>query len=260
MTTPAALAAGVVLFLSRWFKKPDWSGPVALGVAWVVAFLLIVGWPGVIPRERWQWMLPLGVLAAVGAIVIENLANRKHRLWTAVFVAAVMGLMLHPPPVIDYPMAWRFLFGAAMLLGWFLVNRWPNSASNQVLSTGWLVLFSGVSMLGFLAYYPTVSLLAGSIANTMLVMGLIAPRFGVKVDFARIQWPCVAIFLMMLLHAWMYCQGTAPPLSFGLLALAPLTLILPLRFAWLRLTLCVAMVAVAVIMAWRAAPPDWSIL
>jgi len=260
MTTPAALAAGVVLFIARWFKKPDWSAPVALGVAWVTAFVCIAGWPGVIPRDRWQWMLPLGVLAVVGAIVIENLANRKHQPWAAAIVAALMGFMLHLPPVMDHPLAWRFLFGAAILFGWALTNRWPRPASTHVLAIGWFVLFSGVSMLSFIAHFPTLSLLAGSLANTMLVIGLLAPRFGVKADLAHIQWPCVAIFLMAILHAWMYRQGAAPPLSFGLLALVPLTLILPLRFDWLRLTLCAVMTAVAVIMAWRAAPPDWSIL
>jgi len=259
MTTPAALAAGVVVFISRWFKKPDWNVLIALGVAWVTAFALIAGWPGVIPRERWQWMLPLGVLAVVGAIVIENLANRRHQPWAVVVIAAFMGLMLQPPPVIDHPLAWRFLFGAAILLDWGLTNRWPRPASNQVLSIGWFVLFSGVSMLSFLAHFPTLSLLAGSLANVALLM-LLLPRIGMRVEFMRIQWPCVALFIALLLHAWMYRQGAAPPLSFGLLAITPLALILPLRFDWVRLALCAASAGIAVIVAWRAAPPDWSIL
>ncbi len=99
-----------------------WPGAVALGLAFVPAFLAVERWPGLPPNVTWHWIAWLVPVAAVAGIADALIRwPTPLRLLGAATLAAVCGRLLVGDWV-DHAWAWRGVTAAVIAVVAVSVN------------------------------------------------------------------------------------------------------------------------------------------
>src|SRR5512145_2330580 len=103
---PAVAVAGAIMCaawlpLRRAGSKGQgyWGGALAIGLGFVAGFLILTkGWPGMPPKERWQWLLPMAMVATVSGLIAAFWRPSGGLRFLPPLVAVMaVGYFLHPP-------------------------------------------------------------------------------------------------------------------------------------------------------------------
>lgn len=144
-------------------KPPAWPFPAAIGVAYLLAFVLQDGWPDMPPTEKWHWLVPTTLAATVLGIT-ARLFPRSGSLrlapeFTLAFIAA---FAMHFPGQDSIEV--RLAIGIAVLLatlaGRTSVLRRP---AIQLPVLGWMLLAT-LSIMVLQINFAKLAILTGSVS------------------------------------------------------------------------------------------------
>lgn len=274
---PSTVAAAVLLALGQqpWRSGAPWSpgaratlGALAAAVALIVAYASVRGWPGFWPSDATARLPLVAVVGAAAQIVVararRNLAGFIARVAAVSFVLAAIA----QPYLAGVPLAWRALLwypgvGLAILVWWLAIDRlserergacWPLLLWLTASATSMLVLFA--------IHTASLGLLAASLAGPCGVLVVFA-LWRARVSAAGAAG-VTAVLLASLLFIGARVGGLGP-LAIGLVAAAPLTVLLRRIPAvgrlpgWASALVCLlaaaALVAPPAILAFRAYDP-----
>ncbi|MCH2148272.1 MAG: hypothetical protein MK095_02435 [Phycisphaerales bacterium] len=145
-------------------KPPAWPFPLALGLAFILAFVLQEGWPTWPPTQRWHWLVP-GVAACTLLGATARLFPLRGRLrFTPEIVIAFITFSLRFPDASEITPLDRLLLGVGVLLaaaaGRAAVLRRP---AIQLPVLGWLLLAT-LSVLILQANFAKLAIITGAIS------------------------------------------------------------------------------------------------
>ncbi|MDG2291461.1 MAG: hypothetical protein P8L37_02295 [Phycisphaerales bacterium] len=154
-------------------KPPAWPFPLALGLAFVLAFVLQEGWPAWPPAQRWHWLVP-GVAACTLLGVTARLFPLQGRLrFTPELVIAFITFSLRFPEASEITPLDRMLLGIGVLLvaaaGRASVLRRP---ALQLPLLGWLLLAT-LSILILQANFAKLAIIAGAMSAACAGLGVL---------------------------------------------------------------------------------------
>lgn len=233
---PAMAVAGAIMLMAWWPRrsKPGetapvpgvmgWASALALGLAFLAAFMRIVnGTPVIPPPEKWQWLLPIagaGTACGLVAGIVERFA--PARWFIALCSAALVGYAFHPIGSIEQPWLWRIGVAIDAFIIWMCLEgsarRHRGFATPLLLS----LIFAGVSIVILQGRNANISLLAASTSAALGVIALLAlllPPLSLAGGATYVLSGLLAGFVAV---AWMY--GIGAPIALCILAATPLVL------------------------------------
>ena len=266
---PAMAVAACIMLVAWWPRsskrgdpiKPTvkgWASALALGLAFATAFCRIINglptWP---PPEKWQWLLPIAILAG-GCGVMAGMIERPAsvRWFVAIVCTGLTAWAFHPIASIQQPMLWRIGVGAATLLAWVCLEGSARRHRGFLTPLLLSVLFAGVSIVILQGKNANISLLAASVSAALGAIALVALLLTPLSLAGGATYILSALLMSMTAIAWIY--GIGAPLALGLLAATPLILrggelVTQRASGWksmaIRIACCVVPVAGAVIIA-----------
>jgi hypothetical protein len=231
---PGMVACALIMWLAARRRSMErlraraWAAPLALGLAFLLAFAVINGfsiaWP---PNERWKWLGVAGFVAMGLAIISAAWKPfRGGRVLLAVGAAVSMGALLHPTPVESHPVLLRvavaaIVFAAAVSL---TAIRLVQRGAIGPLTTS--ICFIGAAFVALRSGFGTLSLMIWAVALALMVMTIAAWRWP-QLEFA----PGGALWCATMLPVLMgvaaddgYNTGDVPRWCFAVIAAAPLML------------------------------------
>jgi hypothetical protein len=246
-TIPPFVTAAIVMLLSwrpwrRWRRGGSgsaavpgaagagapWAVALALGLGAIAGFVAVAGWPGVPPRERWQWLLFINAAATAAGALSAALARRPWARWLALAMTAIAAAgMLQPVGTrAAVAPAWVWKAGAAVLIALAGLAMEPIARRRAGASVplALAIAFAGASALILQAANATMSLIAAGSAAACGAVVAIA-WWNPAVSIARGGELVAAANLMTtLVIAWFYARDASLGAAFVMLAASPLVL------------------------------------
>ena len=232
-----AMAVAACIMLAAWWPRwnqrsgvpreqpvKGWASALALGLAFAAAFCRIINglptWP---PPEKWQWLLPIAVLAG-GCGVVAGLIERPAgvRWAVAILSAGLTAWAFHPIASIGQPLLWRIGVAAAMLLTWACLEGSARRHRGFLTPLLLSMLFAGVSIVILQGKNANISLLAASTSAALGATCMIALLLTPLSLAGGATYILSALLPSMTAIAWMYAIGAPPALA--ILAVTPLIL------------------------------------
>ncbi len=180
LVLPVVVCAALLIAAWRpW--RPDtpiggrqWAGAVALGLAFVPAFLAVERWPGLPPHVTWHWIAWLVPVAAVAGIA-DALVRWPTllRLLGAATLAAVCGRLLVGDWV-DHAWAWRGVTAAIIAVVAVSVNAAAERRPGAAVPLSLCVAAAGASVVLLGSANAKLAQLAGALAACMGVAVVLA--------------------------------------------------------------------------------------
>jgi hypothetical protein len=265
----AALLSGVFAIAGRLWRANNWGDAVALGIGYSGGHAVTTGWPPFPASEATQW-LPYFALVTMFVGVLDALLRPPGSLRALIWIlycAGLLRLLLKP----KFQYGWSLLegvlwiagFAAGMLVLASLLDaavRRDTSISSPLILTivaggsGVALMLSGSALLGLLAM-----VLAGAL-GAILIVAFLLPK---SVEGRAIVPVAVILLASFWLMGFFYAE--LPSASALLLAAAPLAGCLLISFSesevpsWkhllLRAAVVIVLVAISVLIAFRASPP-----
>lgn len=116
--TVAVLVAGWQCRRWRRSGTGSWVGALGLGAGYVTGHLALFGWPGLTPKESWQWLPHIAAaVTAAGMLVMSSRFPRRVGWAIVVFVVAVAAWLLVPQWQ-ESRVAWTVALGSAAIVVW----------------------------------------------------------------------------------------------------------------------------------------------
>jgi len=225
------LAIGAALFALAWRPRAPgrpnrrgWAGALALAGAMVTTYILIHGRPGLVPHEKWIWIVHLAALAGLLGVIDSLLMLRGwSRSIVGVGLAGAAGWAL---PVFDNPWAWRGAVAVCVLAYWSMLD--PLAMRNRGLSLAAVLSATMLSagVLIFCSGWLKLAQLAVAIGAAALPAISFEWRFGRGVLARGGTAVAAALLPFMLIMSWIYMthneSASVSPIAFIALAAAPL--------------------------------------
>jgi hypothetical protein len=265
----AALLSGVVAFAGRLWRANNWGDAVALAMGYAGGHAVTIGWPAFPALEATQW-LPYFALATMLMGVLDTLLRPPGMLRALIWICYCAGLLrLLLSPKFQY--GWSLLEGVFWIVGFavgmlilasFLdaaVRRDRSISSALILTivacgTCVALMLSGSALLGQMTMVLVAAL------GAILIVTFLFPK---SIEGRAIVPVAVVLLSSLLLTGFFFAE--LPSASALLLAAAPLPGCLLISFSennafsWkpilLRAGVVLALVAISVIIAFRASPP-----
>jgi len=236
---PAALFAGLVMLIAWWPRagrrssaaartRLGWVAALALGGGFIAGLLVVLGgWPGWPPRERWMWLLPIAS-AAIAAGIVMGFVGRGAlvRAIIAVFLSAAIAWMIQPLPAVEAPWRVRAIAGAGVLLWWIALEPLAQHRAGALLPAALCITFAGLSMIILEARFANLSLATSAAAAALGAITFVA-LLQRRLSFAHGGTLVAAALLVSIsVVGWMYrARGASvTALHFILIGAAPLML------------------------------------
>jgi hypothetical protein len=241
--------------------RPEWSGALALGSAFVVSAGLLLRWPPFPPVDNWQWLVYLPLLA----ILASNAGDRSHAehgVVTSLLAMLSAGLVV---PSQNLPEHLVLKAGLAAIILCLLLALEPLARLRQgpagpVVLLLWCGAASGLLILAGIAKFALLAAIMGACCGGAVVAGLACA------DLTLAGGALGVVTLLvpgLLFNAWILTYSPVPGLCFIIVAAAPLAWwagqIGPLkRRRWAGLVAGVigvlVPIAIALVLAYRAQP------
>lgn len=154
-------------------KPPAWPFPLALGLAFILVFVLQEGWPTWPPGERWHWLVP-GVMACTLLGATARLFPMRGRLrFTPELALALITFSLRFPEASEITPFDRILLAAGVLLattaGRTAVLRRP---AVQLPLLAWMMLGT-LSVLILHASFAKLAIMTGAISAVCAALAVL---------------------------------------------------------------------------------------
>jgi len=175
------IVCAAILIGAWWPLRPDtmiggrqWAGAVALGLAFIPAFLAVERWPGVPPLVTWHWIAWLVPVAAAAGIA-DTLVRwpTPLRLLGAATLAAVCGRLLVGDWV-DHAWAWRAVTAAVIAVVAVSVNAAAERRPGAAVPLSLCVAALGASVVLIGSGSAKLAQLAGAVAACLGVAVVLA--------------------------------------------------------------------------------------
>jgi hypothetical protein len=242
-------------------SRPEWSGALALGGAFVLGAGLLLGWPRFPPAEPAQWLVYLPLLA----ILASNSTDRsmaQEGVVTTLLAMLCAGLVVPSQNLPDYLVLRAGL--AAIILCLLLalepLARMRQGPAGPMVLLLWCGAAAGLLILAGIAKFAMLAAIMAACCAGGVIAGL------ARADFTFAGGALVVVTLLipgLLFSAWIATYSPVPGACFILVAAAPLAWwvgqIRPLkRRRWAGLVAGVfgvmVPIAVALVLAYRAQP------
>jgi hypothetical protein len=246
---PAALLAAVIMLIAwrPWRRDVSaqgaksaimgggyWAGPLACALGFLCsAVTLNNGWPGHPPRERWQWLFYMAIVALIIGVVA---ALWQPRGWIRLAIGAALGgsvgFLLHvPPSFAEHQTSWRYVLGGGTFLTWLSLDTISLRRPGASIPLALWVVFTGLSVILLESRWALLALMDASVAATLGAIVLTAwlnPRVTLAHGAGHVLATLLSAILVL---GWLYNRGDVPAVCYGLMAASPLMLWLAeLRF------------------------------
>ncbi len=227
LVLPVVVCAATLLGAWRpW--RPDmpiggrlWGGAVALGLAFVPAFLAVERWPGVPPHVTWHWIAWLVPVAMIAGVV-DALVRwpRPLRLLGAATLAAVCGRALVGDWV-DHAWPWRGMTAAVIAVVAVSVNAAAERRPGASVPLSLCVAALGASVVLISSGSAKLAQLAGALAACLGVAVVLA-WWRPIVSLSRGGTAVVSVLLPgLVLSGYFSSFSEIPPWVYVLAAVAP---------------------------------------
>ena len=224
---PVIVCAAVLIGAWRpW--RPDapiggrqWAGAVALGLAFVPAFLAVERWPGVPPPVTWHWLAWLVPVAAIAGIA-DALVRwpTPLRLLGAVTLAAVCGRALVGEWVV-HAWPWRAVTAAVIAAVAVSVNTAAERRPGALVPLSLCVAALGASVVLIGSGSAKLAQLAGAL-SACLGVAVVLAWWRPTVSLSRGGVAVVAVLLPgLVLSGYFSSYSEIPPWVYVLAAVAP---------------------------------------
>ncbi len=198
-----------------------WPGAVALGLAFVPAFLAVDRWPGLPPHVTWHWiawLVPVAMIAGVVDALIRW--PTPLRLLGAVALAAMCGRALVGDWV-DYPWPWRGVTAAVIAAVAVSVNVATDRRPGAAVPLSLCVAAVGASVVLIGSGSAKLAQLAGALAACLGVAVVLA-WWRPTVSLSRGGTAVVSVLLPgLVLSGYFSSFSEIPPWVYVLAAVAP---------------------------------------
>ena len=144
-------------------KPPAWPVPAAIGVAYLLSFVLQDGWPDLPPTEKWHWLVPTTMAATILGVTARLFPRTgSKRLLPELTLAFIAGFAMHFPGQdrLEIRLAIGIAVLVATLAGRTAVLRRP---AIQLPLMGWILLAT-LSIMALQASFAKLAVLTGSIS------------------------------------------------------------------------------------------------
>jgi len=223
------IVCAAILIGAWWPLRPDttiggrqWAGAVALGLAFIPAFLAVERWPGVPPLVTWHWIAWLVPVAAAAGIA-DTLVRwpTPLRLLGAATLAAVCGRLLVGDWV-DHAWAWRAVTAAVIAVVAVSVNAAGERRPGPGVPLSLCVAALGASVVLIGSANARLAQLAGALAACLGVV-VALNWWRPTVSLSRGGVAVVAVLLPGLVLSGYFARGTEEirPWVYVLAAVAP---------------------------------------
>ncbi len=227
LVLPVVVCAALLIAAWRpW--RPDtpidgrqWAGAVALGLAFVPAFLAVEHWPGVPPHVTWHWIAWLVPVAAVAGLADALIRwPTPLRLLGAAALAAVCGRALVGDWV-DHAWPWRAVTAAVIAVVAVLVNAAAERRPGATVPLSLCVAAAGASVVLIGSGSAKLAQLAGALAACLGVAVALA-WWRPTVSLSRGGTAVVAVLLPgLVLSGYFPSYSEFPPWVYVFAAVAP---------------------------------------
>jgi hypothetical protein len=227
MVLPVVVCAATMIGAWRpW--RPDasiagglWAGAVALGLAFVPAFLAVEQWPGLPPHVTWHWLAWLAAIAAVAGVTDAMVRwPTAVRLLGAATLAAVCGRLLVGDWV-DHAWSWRAVTAAVVAVVAVLVNVAAERRPGAAVPLSMCVAALGASVVLLGSGSAKLAQLAGALA-ACLGVAVALSWWRPNVSLSRGGVAVIAVLLPgLVLSGYFSSYSEIPPWVYVLAAVAP---------------------------------------
>jgi hypothetical protein len=224
-----ALAGFVLFALISWLWPSDVARRYRCGVAFAVGsfigFVLLPSTSTLAPGQFYDWVLYLGILAALVSGLTRAEGVTRGERWTAVYIFAPLAAWFIVPqgfqPVPTWPIQFAGISLAVMLLT-ALVHPFPQLLPGRAFPWWIILVMASVSLLLFDQQSEKFGLMAALPAAALAGCGIAALLAGEPADWRSIVLPFVVFTVGYAYLGAVY--PTEPNWRFILIPFAPLTL------------------------------------
>ncbi len=144
-------------------KPPAWPFPAAIGLGFLLAFVLQEGWPDWPPVQKWHWLVPTMIAATVLGVTARLFPRTgSKRLLPELALAFIAGFAMHFPgqEAIEIRLGIGIAVLLATLAGRTAVLRRP---AIQLPLLGWMLLAT-LSIMILQASFAKLAILTGAVS------------------------------------------------------------------------------------------------
>jgi hypothetical protein len=234
---PAMAVAGAMMLVAWWprcdmsgaplvQRERGWAGALAFGLAFVAAFLRLVvreQAPFLPLRERWQWLLPMGVAATLLGVAAGYSPRSATARWMiALATALAAGLIFRPLESVGSGLILRLGVAVGVLVAWICLEASARRHRGFLTPLLLSMMFTGASLVILHAGNANISLLAAAVAASLGIVAVVAVIMPPLCLAAGATHVLATLLMALLATAWMYRIGD--PIALALIAAAPVTL------------------------------------
>lgn len=202
-----------------------WASAAAIGLAFIASFLVILnGWPGLQPKQSWQWLLHIGAASTSAGIAAAFFPTLIARSAIALLLALVVAWLFHSPRMIENQIPWKFGVGAATLIAWFMLEPLAQRRAGLSIPLAMMILFGGASFLIRESRAANLSLAAASCSAAWGAVAIVS-LLNAKLRVSRgAMYVVAALWPALFALGEFERRGGVRQISFIVLVLAPLML------------------------------------
>lgn len=124
---PALVTAVVLLAACRPWRRPRsgpgaWVGAMGLGAGYVTGHLALFGWPGLTPKESWQWMPHIAAAVATAGILIASARVPRRMGWGIAVLVAIGAGWLLVPRWQEARLVWTVVLASVAMAMWMVMH------------------------------------------------------------------------------------------------------------------------------------------
>jgi hypothetical protein len=227
LALPALVAVAVLVatwqpWRARRIGPGAWVGALALGAGFVAGYLALFGWPGLAPKESWEWLPHIVAAVTAAAMLVGWSRVPRPAGWAIVALAATAAAWLLVPRWQESRLAWTIALAVAVLVVWIALFTLAQRTSAVSPALVILIAASAAALVLERAATARFAQLAGVLAASVggcLVVTLLrsAPKLGPGLAGGG------AVLLVGLMFTGHFNHfSDTPPACFFLVALAPL--------------------------------------
>ena len=166
---PALVAVAVLVATWRPWRERRigpcaWAGALGLGAGFVTGYLALFGWPGLAPKESWEWMPHIAAAVTVAAMLVGSSRVPRPVGWAIVVLVATAAAWLLVPQWQESRLAWTIALACAATVVWIALFTLAKRTSVVSLSLVVLIAASAAALVLERAATARFAQLAGVLA------------------------------------------------------------------------------------------------